>query len=205
MSTPPAGIQDRRAAIVRAALAAFSRFGYRKASMADIAAAAGCSRPLLYTLFASKEAVFRALAEQLLGDAVAAAQQAWTVDMPVADGLAAAILAKDLPMHNLLAATPHAPEILAEAEARLGDLHVAAAAGFAALLTARLGAAGDRDPAATARLVAHAATGLKHAGLDEALYAADVRRLAAFVASGIGAPAQHAHQPDADRQRQEQI
>ncbi len=189
MSTPLEPRDDRRAAVVRAALAAFSRYGYRKASMADIAAAAGCSRPLLYTLFASKADVFRAVAEQLLSEAALAAEAAWPPRAPVAEGLAAAILAKDLPLHRLLAATPHAGEILAEAEAQLADLHAAAAAGFAALLTGRLAAAGDHDPAATARLVTNAATGLKHAGGDEALYVGDVRRLAALVAAGLGAPA----------------
>jgi AcrR family transcriptional regulator len=206
MSTPHvSGPDDRRTAVVRAALAAFSRYGFRKASMADIATAAGCSRPLLYTLFASKAAVFRALAEQLLGDTVTAAQRAWPAGVPVAEGLAAAILAKDLPLHRLLAATPHAGEILAEAEAQLGDLHAVASARFAKLLSTRLAVAGDPEPAATARLVTHAATGLKHAGLADALYQADVRRLAAFVASGIGTPADDAHRPDAEGQHEKQV
>jgi AcrR family transcriptional regulator len=166
---------DRRQAIVAAALDAFSRFGYRRAAMADIAAAAGVSRPLLYTVFPNKTAVFRALAESLMADAIAAAEAAWPADAPVADGLAAAILAKDLGIHRLLAATPHAAEILAEAETLADDLHRDSAARFLALATARLG------DAALARLVVNAADGLKHAGLDEATYVADIRRLAALL------------------------
>lgn len=186
MSTPDSEArEDRRAAVVRAALVAFSRYGYRKASMADIAAAAGCSRPLLYTLFASKADVFRALAEQLLGEAAVAAEAAWPADAALAEGLAAAILAKDLPLVRLMAATPHAAEILAQAESQLRDLHEAASARFAAMLTARLAAAGDPSAAATARVVVNAATGLKHAGLTEADYSADVRRLAALIAAGV--------------------
>jgi AcrR family transcriptional regulator len=168
---------DRRRCIVTAALEAFSRFGYRRAAMADIAAAAGVSRPLLYTVFPNKAAVFRALAESLLADAIAAAEAAWPASAPVADGLAAAILAKDLGIHRLFAATPHAAEILAEAEVLAGDLHRDATARFLALATARLG------DAALARLVVNAADGLKHAGLDEATYVADVTRLAALVAA----------------------
>jgi len=169
---------ERRAAIVAAALQAFSRFGYRRAAMADIAAAAGVSRPLLYTVFPGKAAVFRALAEGLLADAVAAAEAAWPATAPPGEGLAAAILAKDLGVHRLLAATPHAAEILAESERLVGDLHRDAAARFAALVAARLGDAG------LARLVGHAADGLKHAGLGEADYVADVVRLAELVAAG---------------------
>lgn len=173
---------DRRCRVVAAALTAFSRFGYRRTAMADIAAAAGLSRPSLYLVFPNKPAVFRALAETLLADAMAAAEAAWPATMAPAEGLAAAILAKDLGIHRLLAATPHAAEILAEAETLAGDLHKATAARFITLVTTRLAAAGDREAAATARLVTNAADGLKHAGLDEATYVADVRRLAALVA-----------------------
>jgi AcrR family transcriptional regulator len=166
---------DRRQAIVAAALEAFSRFGYRRAAMADIAAAAGVSRPLLYTVFPNKAAVFRALAETLMADAIAAAEVAWPADAPMAEGLAAAILAKDLAVQRLLAATTHAAEILAEAENLAADLHRDSAVRFLALVTARLG------DAALARLIVNAADGLKHAGLDEATYVADVRRLATLL------------------------
>ncbi|MFZ4688919.1 MAG: helix-turn-helix domain-containing protein [Polymorphobacter sp.] len=173
---------ERRARIVAAALQAFARYGYRRTTMADIAAAVGMSRPALYLVFPGKAAVFRALAEMLLADAMTGAEAAWPETMPAGEGLAAAILAKDLPIHQLLAATPHASEILAEAETIAGDLHRATAARFAALVTARLAAAGDPEPEHSARLVANAADGLKHARLDEATYVADVRRLAALLA-----------------------
>jgi AcrR family transcriptional regulator len=186
LSTSPEA--DRRARIVAAALEAFSRFGYRRAAMADIAAAAGVSRPLLYTVFPGKPAVFRALAESLMGDAMVAAEAAWPPEAPLATGLAAAILAKDLPIHRLLAATPHAAEILAEAETLTDDLHKASAARFAALAVARLAAAGDATPADTARLIANAANGLKHAQLAEPVYIADVGRLARMIAAGLSLP-----------------
>jgi AcrR family transcriptional regulator len=176
--------REKRFRVVTAALTAFSQFGYRRAAMADIAAAAGMSRPALYLVFPNKVAVFRALAEMLLSDTMTGAEAAWPDDMVPAQGLAAAILAKDLPIHQLLAATPHANEILAEAKTLAGDLHAATAERFAALATARLAAAGDPDPSASARLVANAADGLKHAGLDQATYIADVTRLAALVAGG---------------------
>jgi AcrR family transcriptional regulator len=176
---------DRRCRVVAAALNAFSRFGYRRTAMADIAAAAGLSRPSLYLVFPNKPAVFRALAESLLADAMVAAEAAWPEGMAPAEGLAAAILAKDLGIHRLFAATPHAAEILAEAETLAGDLHRETATRFAALVAARLAAAGDGEAEATARLVANAADGLKHAGLDEATYVADVRRLAWLVAGRL--------------------
>jgi len=164
---------------------AFVRFGYRRAAMADIAAAAGISRPLLYTVFPNKAAVFQALAEMLLGQAAEAAEAAWPETAPVATGLRAAILARDLAIHRLLAQTPHAAEILAETESLTQQLHQASAARFRALTAARLTAAGDRRADDTARLIANAADGLKHAGVSEATYIADVERLARLVAAGV--------------------
>jgi len=179
--------REKRFRVVTAALSAFSRFGYRRASMADIAAAADMSRPALYLVFPNKVAVFRALAGMLLADAMTGAEAAWTEDMDPAEGLATAILAKDLPIHQLLAATPHAGEILAEAKTLADDLHRATAARFAELVTTRLAAAGDQNAAASARLIANAADGLKHAGLEQATYIEDVTRLAALVAAAASA------------------
>jgi AcrR family transcriptional regulator len=179
---------EKRFRVVTAALSAFSRFGYHRASMADIAAAANMSRPAVYLVFPNKVAVFRALAEMLLADAMTGAEAAWPEDMVPAQGLTAAILAKDLPIHQLLAATPHATEILAEAKTLADDLHRTTAARFADLVTTRLAAAGHPDAAATARLIANAADGLKHAGLDQATYIDDVTRLAALL-TVVPAPA----------------
>ena len=49
----------RRAAVLESALVTFTRYGYRKSSMADVALAAHISRPGLYFLFDSKEHLFR--------------------------------------------------------------------------------------------------------------------------------------------------
>lgn len=62
---PPArrrlAADDRREAILRSARRAFARNGFRGASTAAIAAGAGCSEPLLYKLYASKQALFAAV------------------------------------------------------------------------------------------------------------------------------------------------
>lgn len=173
--------EARRTRVTAAAIAAFSRHGYRRCTMADIADAAGMSRPALYLLFPGKEAVFRAVAESLLADAAIAAEQAWPAGGAAAQGLAAAILARDLPIHRLCHASAHADEILSTAASLTADLHQASAARFEALLTARLTETGRPDAAGLARMLVAAATGLKHAGLPETDYVADVHRLAALV------------------------
>ncbi|WP_411124282.1 TetR/AcrR family transcriptional regulator [Streptomyces sp. x-19] len=54
----------------------FARFGYRKTSMEEVARAARISRPGLYFLFSSKEALFRAAVTQALERDIAAAERA---------------------------------------------------------------------------------------------------------------------------------
>ena len=53
-------VTDRRETVLESALVTFARFGYRKTSMEEVARAARISRPGLYFLFASKQALFRA-------------------------------------------------------------------------------------------------------------------------------------------------
>jgi AcrR family transcriptional regulator len=63
----------RREHVLSAALLTFARYGYRKASMEDVARAADISRPGLYFLFASKQDLFRAAVIHALDSDVAAA------------------------------------------------------------------------------------------------------------------------------------
>lgn len=53
--------QDKKARVLEAAESVFLRFGYRRTTMGDLAAAAGLSRPALYLVFCNKEEVFEAV------------------------------------------------------------------------------------------------------------------------------------------------
>lgn len=63
-------------ALLEAAVGVFSRFGFRKASMEDVARAAGVSRQGLYISFASKEELFRSALTHSLRNQLAAATAA---------------------------------------------------------------------------------------------------------------------------------
>jgi AcrR family transcriptional regulator len=68
--------EDRRASIIAAARVLFARNGFRGTGTSDIAAAAGCSEPVIYKHFASKQALFAAVLEdctRVMGDRFAAA------------------------------------------------------------------------------------------------------------------------------------
>ena len=67
---------DRRAHVLDSALEVFARYGYRKASMDDVAKAADISRPGLYFYFSSKPELFRATVQHSLDDSIEAARLA---------------------------------------------------------------------------------------------------------------------------------
>jgi AcrR family transcriptional regulator len=58
----------RRDDIVRAAIRVFLRYGYTRATMGDIAQAAGLTRPTLYLTFPDKERIFAAVVEKMIDD-----------------------------------------------------------------------------------------------------------------------------------------
>jgi AcrR family transcriptional regulator len=55
--------ENRRSAIIDAARKLFGRNGFHGTGTSDIAAAAGCSEPVIYKHFASKQALFAAVLE----------------------------------------------------------------------------------------------------------------------------------------------
>lgn len=59
---------DRRARILEAAREAFAERGFAGTRLEDVAARVGISRPALYLMFDSKEAVFRGLVHALVGE-----------------------------------------------------------------------------------------------------------------------------------------
>src|SRR5580704_13856017 len=56
--------------VIEAAKQVFMRYGYKRVTMADIAEAAGMSRPALYLVFPSKEEIFTALLTRVFAAAL---------------------------------------------------------------------------------------------------------------------------------------
>jgi AcrR family transcriptional regulator len=81
----------RQGEIVDAAIPVFLRFGYKKASMDAVAAAAGLSRQAVYLHFPGKEALFRAVVGKLSQATGQAAHAAlWRVGLTLDEQLLAA-------------------------------------------------------------------------------------------------------------------
>lgn len=181
------GNRDR---LLEAAKLAFSRYGYRRTTMGDVAELAGMSRPAVYLSFPNKRAVFDALALAIRDQALAAGEAAWPPGAPLGTSLPAAILAKDLPLYRLLHASAHGAELMAVDEALTAEITRDLEAAFARFLAGRaaaLAGSGAIDLAAfgTAEdfgtTVGLIAAGLKHEAVDEAAYADSVHRFCRLV------------------------
>lgn len=182
--------------MLEAGLTLFSRHGFKRTSMSDIAREAGLARATLYLRFADKRAVFEALARSVIDAALEEAGSAWRDGVSLADNLEAVILAKDLRFFRLLRATPHGAELfdldaeLARTEAGRLD------AGFTAILTkhareaAQAGASfevfGGVDDFAA--FLSVTAAGVKYETRTEDDYRIAIRRLARVTAAAAGKP-----------------
>ena len=64
-------LPSKRQRAIDAGARVFLRFGFARATMGDIAHAAGMSRPALYLIFGSKEEVFEAVVARWIEDSLA--------------------------------------------------------------------------------------------------------------------------------------
>jgi AcrR family transcriptional regulator len=116
VSEHPEPNPSRREQIVGAAVAVFSRYGYRRTSMELLAEAAGVSRPALYQHFRNKKDVLRGVAELLDAQMGAAARAAVGGTDSLADQLYS-VLSIKLETGIGVADAGHRQELIAEATA----------------------------------------------------------------------------------------
>ena len=116
-----------RTRILDAAMAVFRRHGFRRSSIEQAAEAAGLTRQALYHHFESKEALFRAVIQQLhenaLAAEIAAADAADKAGGSLADILVAEVTAR---LRQLIASfdgSPHIEELFSEHLVHARDLY----------------------------------------------------------------------------------
>jgi AcrR family transcriptional regulator len=168
----PRGSEERREQVLDAALGTFARFGYRKTSMDDVAAAARISRPGLYFLFSSKPALFRAATERAIELDLAAAEQALAArDRPLVervvgafDGWAGRYIG---PLGDVQALVADNPDLLGPGAATGPDR-------FQRMLLDALRGA-RREPEARTQTLVSVSVGLKHQVSSRAEYLARLR------------------------------
>jgi len=113
---------DRQESIVDAAMDCFGRHGYRRTSMDEVAKEAGISRAALYLYFPNKEALFRALCEDVHDKLGIAAEGAAACEGTFEEKLTGIFDAKISVFFEVLAATEHGAELLDENNRLCGDV-----------------------------------------------------------------------------------
>lgn len=115
-------VDEKRVAIHAAAIAAFSANGFAATSMADIATAAGMSRPALYQYFRDKTDIFASAFVALLdGQLDLALSVLEDSSASLADRLDAFLQRFDGDLWERMAASPHSEELLATKHAQVNE------------------------------------------------------------------------------------
>jgi AcrR family transcriptional regulator len=177
--------RDRRRRILDGARAAFLRFGFERASMADIAAGAGVSRTALYHYFPGKEEVLRAVVDELnaksLNDAAEALDKSQTLDAALT-GLIEAKFGRTL---AVITESPHGVELVDATHRLTGPATRAADDAFHALVVKALRHHGRiQEVDAVADTLIAAAKGLMRSGevhVPKAKFKERIRRLVAWL------------------------
>jgi AcrR family transcriptional regulator len=169
----------RRQEIVDAAFEVFMRYGYRRATMQDIATRVGLSRPTLYLTFPNKEAILRAVVEVGLERIHADIAAGLPAQQSLTEQLLHIFEIWSVQPFEQVSTSPAADELMTDLFDVVRDLFDYSSQRLDALLTRLLSAAvADADaldpPAHTrARVLIAAALGFKALARD----ADDMRRL----------------------------
>lgn len=203
-SAPPSPGDEASATagrILEAAVSAFSRYGFRRASVDDVAREAGVAKGTIYLYHESKEALFRAVAQVVADRLLAGAAEARIAKGPAGERLRLLLEAKFLYLFDVVTRSPHAGELLDSKGRLAADLFEAADRKYHALVASAiaegvesgeldLSRAGLSPPAAAAFLV-RAGHGLETPDAAGALPSREVYRrriaeLVRIVLAGLG-------------------
>ena len=175
---------DKRITILKGAEEAFSRYGFAKTSMADVADLAGVSRPALYEHFKNKSDLFHSLSHWLCEVALASAVAAWPERKSFSDGLADAVIARELYFFRLCHGAPHGAELMAHGAELTEDIHEEMEAAFVALVVKRLKRRGQAANTLALTIV-RAMEGVKNGATSEPELISSVQQLAALFGAAL--------------------
>jgi len=184
-----------QAQIVAAAFDVFSRYGFARTSMSDIAAAAGLSRTSLYNHFKTKEQVFQALSKRINAEVTTAVTAAATTASGTVEARLAAIVDAWVSWaFELLRKSAHGRELIDEKSRLCSETSADANAAFEALVARVLAFATPRqraksalrlDPQQAAQLLISAIKGVIHNDDDAERMRTRVRQLVAIFVAGF--------------------
>jgi len=181
--------------VLSAAEGCFSRYGFRKTTMGEIAVAAQISRPALYLMYSSKEDVFRAVVERLFATMLTEIGEGIDAQGEPIDQLQFAFEVWCVRPFEIVQNAPDAADLLENSRQLSADAWTKAEADFEAIITDVLSRVvqNQRDPGLSAAQVAHvlatAVPGFKESALSVADLRGRLRDLLDLVLNGLQARA----------------
>lgn len=118
-------MNDDQIHVLDAALNVFMRYGFRRATMGDIAQAAGLSRQSLYARFANKHEVYAAGLELYGARILEKLQTAWADNVDIAQAMDALADISVTPTFHMLRDNPDASDMIEAAESPEGQVAMA--------------------------------------------------------------------------------
>jgi AcrR family transcriptional regulator len=178
---------DKRQVILDAAFKVFLAYGFRRTTMADIADAAGISRPALYIEFKNKADIYRAGFMAMLERTFINVDQALRAEAPLCERLVAALEVGVVAPMRRVQQSPHGEELFEVKQEIAGDLGQDWNAVMEQSLERALAAAvrkgalhlegHDLEAEDLARLIVSAVEGIKRRKSDWCQAEADIRRI----------------------------
>lgn len=156
--------------LVHAAIDTFARYGFRRATMGDIATAAGVSRPTLYARFANKDELLSAAIKTVGAQAMSELDTQWRALNRIDDVLRVYCAQVTVKQYDMIKNTPDAAELLSNLTGNGADALMTVQADYATALSARIIATTPqpKDQAdRIARYFVDAAKGLKTIARDK--------------------------------------
>ncbi len=181
--------------VLSAAEGCFVRYGFRKTTMGDIAAAAQISRPALYLVYNSKEDVFRAVVARLFATMLAELREGIDARGEPVERLQFAFEVWCVRPFEIVQNAPDAADLLENSRKISADAWNKAEADFEAIITDTLSRVmqGQGGPGLSAAQVAHvlatAVPGFKESARSVADLRGRIRDLLDLVLNGLQARA----------------
>lgn len=135
---------EKRGAILDAAIALFSRYGYKRTSIEDVAREAGIAKGTVYLYFQNKERLFTEVCRHVAQVFLDRAEAAFDRDAPVVERVLAILRAKFSYLYEIVHASPHAVEIIQSKNRVAAEIFVTADEHYLDILTRALAAADGR-------------------------------------------------------------
>jgi AcrR family transcriptional regulator len=195
--------------VLDAAFEVFSRYGFARASMSDIAEAAKLSRTSLYNHFKTKEDVFRALSGRINSEVTTAVTTAASTEASAGTRLERIMDAWVSWAFDLLRRSPHGRELIDEKSRRCSETSANVNALFEALVARTIekvpdpAASGELkvSPRESAQILIAAVKGIIHAEDSPDVMRKRVQQLVAIFVDGIRAGSKAASRAKGARPR----